>query len=755
MGNIFKKQKDYVQKPNRNNFDLSFNNNFTCRIGQIVPLLCKEVIPGDKFNINCAAGLRALPLVFPVQTPMQAQFSFFYVRNRTLWKDWEDFYFKTKDGLEHPYISIPYTRADEIATGTLADFLGVPTTYADQTGVDFLPANLLLDRDSLQNLSSDQEQIGTISPDGDNQQFNGTIRFNPDAVAVRTYLPATFYWLFTSGNSQFGQQMGNYRYVNTGLHNPNLGSSAFMAWHTGKIECNFNGFIRFNSTFSPSSLRVVFSKSNPDFDDYDHSIQVFTVDCSTSQPDAANFPELFELDLTSYKDIILRDVGTSFYITLGYSAQDESIVDFLDSGEYNLGNVWQIQRFYVSNADVSPLNNPFVVQSGETQPDIKLSALPFRAYESIFNAWFRNSNGVDPFILNGVPEYNRYCTNLNGGADSTTPLYLRYRNYELDFLTSATTTPQAGIAPLVGVSATGVFTFKDENDQTFKLYPQISNDGHTLTGIDSYDDGLPIGSVMRLTDMIRFGVSINDFRNVNSLQRWCENSLRRGFRYSEQLLAHFGVSPSYKDLLMPEYLGGFDREISVQQINATAETADMSLGDYAGQAGLFAQNKHSINHYFDEAGFVICVMCIVPIPNYSQLLDKKFIKENVLSYYFPEFRNIGMQPINYQEVTPIQAKLHNKSYYDVFGYQRPYYDLIASVDEAHSKMRTDLQGFLITRNFGQPPQLGHNFIQINPDEMTNPFVEEPAFGNDQFIGQVHFDIKAKRPISKIHLPRLE
>ena len=79
------------EKPKRNGFDLSFANNFSTKFGTLTPVLCKEVIPGDTFNIESAFGLKLMPMYFPVQTRMRARLHFFYVRNRNPRKNWKKF----------------------------------------------------------------------------------------------------------------------------------------------------------------------------------------------------------------------------------------------------------------------------------------------------------------------------------------------------------------------------------------------------------------------------------------------------------------------------------------------------------------------------------------------------------------------------------------------------------------------------------------------------------------------------------------
>ena len=133
MGNIFTTMKDYVEKPNRNTFDLSFQNNLTMEFGKLYPVFCKEVVPGDSMRIKPTFGLRFMPLVFPVQTRMQANLHFFYVRNRNLWKDWPDFIGRTKQNLVVPFLSKRV--AEKVCkTRGLGDYFGLPTTIVGDYG---------------------------------------------------------------------------------------------------------------------------------------------------------------------------------------------------------------------------------------------------------------------------------------------------------------------------------------------------------------------------------------------------------------------------------------------------------------------------------------------------------------------------------------------------------------------------------------------------------------------------------------------
>ena len=116
-----------VDDVKKNAFDLSESNNLTLKIGQLVPVYCREVLPKDTFDIDANFGLRFMPLNFPVQSRMRADIHFFYVRNRNLWKNWKNFITNTKD-VVMPYIGTKTQESNFYAESSLADYLGIPVT---------------------------------------------------------------------------------------------------------------------------------------------------------------------------------------------------------------------------------------------------------------------------------------------------------------------------------------------------------------------------------------------------------------------------------------------------------------------------------------------------------------------------------------------------------------------------------------------------------------------------------------------------
>lgn len=752
------KSKPPVQQPNRNAFDLSFANNLTMKFGTLYPVFCKEVLNGDTFKIKPTFGLRFMPMAFPVQTRMRADLHFFYIRNRNLWKNYKKFYGMTDTDVVPPYVHITPDKIEMLKTGSLADYLGVPTTVIHDVA---------------------QEQY-----------FQSTA--GVDYEDLRDKSPHTFPLYDVNGSTKTPAKGWYPLYVNPDFMSANTDN--LFTWNTKQQPVNSKPYLSLTQT----GYFVV--GTTPCIGDIqDESV----LTCYSS--DAATLA-----GMKCYIALFRRlprstDVKVGDWFTFMFSSIDNSLTPSVSSdgnsvtyklenckGVTRYGNKMTIQEvmkrtddlqnlyvvlmFVGTSKDLScmptgfsisqmsgtkqseaqDIKNPFVdYGSGAAQP---LSALPFRAYESIYNGFYRNTI-VNPFTLNGKPEYDVFCTTQEDGADET-PYQLYTRNWEQDFLTTAVPSPQQGTAPLVGAQQRGAkqrFQLSTTvNGQKTNYYVNTDKvgDEQLLTGITGYDKNAPESTIQALNEAIQYGISINDFRNVNALQRWLEKNVRRGYRYKDQVLSHFGVELKYEECDMPEYIGGVSEDVNVQTIHQTAETNEQPLGAFAGNATCVGSSKHEIDHYCDEEGFIIGILSISPIPVYSQLLPKMFTKvNNALDYFKPEFGHIGLQPITYREVCPLQAFSEGKSLDSTFGYQRAWYDYLASTDEVHGDFRDTLQDFLVDRVFGAAPTLGKDFVEINHDTINDVFAD--TTNNDKIVGQIYFDVTAIRPIPKFGEPRLE
>lgn len=121
----------------RNVFDLSHPVKTTLDMGQLVPVMCEQVFPGDVWRMNTDAVVRAAPMLAPIMHKVDLFTHTFFVPNRLLWGDWENFITGGKDGND---ASVKPTIKFEngVAEGSLGDHLGFPTGV-ENSEFDALP----------------------------------------------------------------------------------------------------------------------------------------------------------------------------------------------------------------------------------------------------------------------------------------------------------------------------------------------------------------------------------------------------------------------------------------------------------------------------------------------------------------------------------------------------------------------------------------------------------------------------------------
>ena len=118
----------------RSKHSLSHYKLATFSQGELIPVACYEVLPGDTVQQATSALLRATPLNAPVMHPVHARIHHWYVPTRLIWNDWENFITGGPDGLNASVVpTITVNSGSGWAIGSLADYLGIPT------GVDDLP----------------------------------------------------------------------------------------------------------------------------------------------------------------------------------------------------------------------------------------------------------------------------------------------------------------------------------------------------------------------------------------------------------------------------------------------------------------------------------------------------------------------------------------------------------------------------------------------------------------------------------------
>jgi hypothetical protein len=637
---------------------------------------------------------------------------------------------------------------DDLQTGTLADYLGVPTTITGEYGST-----------SKVNQSSD---ITTEYTAYNKKWIVGT-RYNKSVVSlaeIKDYI--------TSDSLQTpGKFLTDFPDTGKGLPSGvtasvlNFAGIKFNSISSLKATFNLSAF-GLNAREVARNLLILYFPSglSGKLDSWDCLADNYyglpgnlSLEGSTLEFTASSAPSSNSCLVVLYPT---NDVGhfpaDSFYLKHEGTGVEPTTFTYLSSSVSSF--LLNTQVVSVDGTWTKPVaaNCPFYTPDSNL-PSVPLSALPFRAYESYYNAFGRDIRN-NPFIVDGKPEYNKYVPSLKGGRD-TYKYQLHYANWEPDAYTTALQSPQAGVAPLVGITSLGEATFRDAAGVEYHAQLETADDGDTVTGFQVKSSNAPTDVIRNLIGMATSGISISDFRNVNSLQRFLEIRVRQSPRYKNLVKGLFDVNLDYDELMMPEFLGGISDTIPVYKVTQTTPTEGNPLGSFAGQGSLQSGMRHVIRKYCPEEGYILGVMSVVPAANYSQLLPPHFTRMNLLDWHFPQFNNISYQPMLYKHLCPYQAYAVSPSNINnVFGYQRAYWDLISSFDEVHGEFRGSMRNFLINRVFDKAPELSKDFLLVNPDHVNDVFAMTSENG-DKILGSIAFDITKKTTIPRNSIPHIE
>lgn len=730
--NVFDATFDANNRVDVNSFDWSHVNNLTTNFGRITPVFCELVPAKGSLRINPEFGLELMPMVFPVQTRMVARLNFFKVTLRSMWEDYSDFISNFRDDLEEPYILPDSSRFDRMCrTGSLGDYLGLPTF-----GTKILSTVKLTDKPCAAN----SRAITDLSLDDVLRHIRAGSSVPGQTCTSSLNTNGTQTIIFTTAGSSTAippsvSQVGIDITLTGGSSNVFEGARGSFVFLSDDSQYVFD-------------LPIKFEKSR----DNVISARISSIDAS---------------------DLGFVNGTPQVLIAAPNTAAPISFANIAFNVTYT---------FYGLQNDVSYSTYPFATSSRPN--NTRLLAYRFRAYESIYNAYYRDIRN-NPFIIKGRPVYNKWLPTMKGGADTT--LYeLHQCNWERDFLTTAVPNPQQGAnAPLVGLTVGDVVTrsedgtlsvqkqtvLVDEDGSKYGISYKLSEDGKRLIGVD-YDpvsEKTPVTAINSYAELAALateqgsGFTIETLRYVNAYQKFLELNMRKGFSYKQIMQGRWDIDIRFDELLMPEFIGGISRELSMRTVEQTVDQQDKAsqgqyaeaLGSKTGIAGVYGTTSNNIEVFCDEESYIIGLLTVTPVPVYTQLLPKDFTYNGLLDHYQPEFDRIGFQPVTYKELCPmnIVADDSTDQLNRTFGYQRPWYEYVAKYDSAHGLFRTNMKNFVMNRTFSGLPQLGQQFLLVDPDTVNQVFsVTEYT---DKIFGYVKFNATVRLPISRVAIPRLD
>ncbi len=365
----------------------------------------------------------------------------------------------------------------------------------------------------------------------------------------------------------------------------------------------------------------------------------------------------------------------------------------------------------------------------------QVSALAYRAYTQIWNDYYRDETFQDEKDITLAAEVDDILT----------------RCWEKDYYTSALPFTQRGAeigVPLTFDAAgeTKVFTragAEFESDTSLGIAGAAPGTNEDFAAVSGPDNDV----LASLDNTDNLGITINDLRESSRLQEWLEKNARGGYRYIEQLLSHFGVKSSDGRLNRPEYMGGGRQPVVISEVLNTSATATEEQGTMAGH-GISVGTANKAARKFEEHGWMIGILSVLPRTNYHQGIPRKFFRSDKLDYYFPEFAHLGEQSVLNQEIFADLSALDAVNQ-GVWGFQQRFAEYKYGCSTVHGDFRSTLDFWTMARDFTSLPALNEAFVESDPTERIFA-----VSGGDHIWAQVYNNVKARRPMPYFSNPKL-
>lgn len=402
---------------------------------------------------------------------------------------------------------------------------------------------------------------------------------------------------------------------------------------------------------------------------------------------------------------------------------------------------------------------------------IAVNALPFRAYNMIWNEWFRDQDLHNPLY---IP--------TDDGPDIAANYLVQYRMKRHDYFTTARPWPQKPIMQ----PAAGGFTAGDElrqltpgRDFFFTQYNNWNVIGAPVTGIGvetasttaagaqvvresggrtaTWDPTYPEGG-LRIRAPSTDGtpdikVLVNDIRTAMMFQTWQEKNARGGTRYAELVRSHFGVVSPDARLQRPEFLGGGRSFISmnaVQQTSASGITGSTTVLGEQAATGVISAYDHGFSQSFTEHGIILGLVNVRADLTYQQGVRRMFYRKSRFDYYWPGLAHLGEQAVMSKEIFSDGSAGDD----DVFGYQERWSEYKYKPSRVsgyfRSSVATPLDMWHLAQNFSVRPVLNGTFILENPP--TARVLQTGIFVNQTFLMDTLFETRMVRAMPMYSIP---
>jgi len=375
-----------------------------------------------------------------------------------------------------------------------------------------------------------------------------------------------------------------------------------------------------------------------------------------------------------------------------------------------------------------------------------------RAYNLIYNEWFRDENLQDSIVVD-----------KDDGPDTYSDYVLKKRGKRHDYFTSCLPWPQKGDAVSLPLGTTAPVQTTDEaiklrrtnGTEEKTVYSGLSGSVYNqVVGNTGWTGSYPLafGSNTGLeTDLTQAtAATINQLREAFQIQRLYERDARGGTRYTEIVRSHFGVVSPDARLQRPEYLGGGKCSININPIAQTSSTDATTPQGNMSAFGTVGGRMGGFNKSFTEHSVIIGMACVFADLNYQQGLNRMWSRQDRWAFYWPALAHLGEQAVLNKEIYADGSANDDQ----VFGYQERYAEYRYKPSMITGIMRSDaansLDNWHVAQDFASLPALNASFIEENPPiDRISAVPSEPDVIFDGF-----FNLKCARPMPVYSVPGL-
>lgn len=593
-----------VNNPGHSFFNLSHDVKFDFDAGQLIPFLCKFVMPGDVFKYGNEIVSRMNPLVAPVMHEINQYTQYFFVPLRIMFGESGSQTVPTPYGnVEERYWTVFDHDFEIFLTGGRSGFDSRPLPH-------FFPYNPVTDNKRINN----DNYVHPIEYDSSTGNFSNSVLIDTGDVA-------TYGSHFQRGQLYYYYDGSEVKYFFTYETN--------LAWSDG-----------------------------PQAD---------------------------------------KDLWTPLYLNEVTSPV----------GLYSL---WDYLGFPIG---VSVTDNPPL-------------AFPFRAYNLVWNNYFRDQNLMPEIDV----AYNERVMNVCWNKDYFTSAYTELQRGQSPALPLSNSLLPVYFDRTVDGVLSGkngqVVVFDDGNGNNPALgtvgFSGRLNLSSGQAAVSDYDSS----SVAKVDASGLFNV--NDLRTAFRVQEWLEVNLRVGTHLNEFLIGHFGVGPSDQTLQRPIYLGGSKSPVIVSEVLQTSSTDLTSpQGNMAGH-GITADRNFIGTYHAKEFGVLLGVTYVRPKASYQQGIDRSWLYETKYDFPFPEFAHLGNQAIFTEEIFATNdSNLDANGNPIVFAYTERYNELRHCHSEVRGGLRSIFDFWHLGRIFDNSPLFNGDFVKCVPSKRIFAVQNEPGF----------------------------